>query len=78
MPRLDPPSRPGLLARAAAAFARHRLGRVPKPLDLYAHSPAVVAGVSAYEASLERMRAAPPRLVALAELRAATRVGCPF
>jgi hypothetical protein len=80
MSRIDGigPARAGLLARIAYWLARRRLGRVPGPLRVYAHSNAVLQAVGGFELALERARRVEPRLLALAQLRTGALVGCPF
>lgn len=68
----------GLLARFAYWFSRRRFGRVPEPATVMAHHPWVLVGSGAFELTLERSRLLEERVKALAEIRAATLVGCPF
>ena len=80
MPRVEgiPHERAGWFARVAYWFARRKLGRVPGPVRLYAHSNAVLQAVGSFELAIERARKVDPRLLALAQLRTGTLVGCPF
>lgn len=67
-----------LLARIAYGKSRRRYGRILGPLRVYALSDPVLWGCGQMELALERCRAAPDRISALAQLRVAMRVGCPF
>ena len=78
MPRISPPARPGLLVRAAYRTARRRFGQVPEPLTVWAHSPAILLSVSAFETAVERWHALDTTCKSLAVLRAAQVIGCPW
>jgi len=71
-------ARRGLLVQIARWFARRRFGRVPTPVDTYAHSPALLAAVGGFELAIDRAHRVEPRLRAIAELKVAALVGCPF
>jgi len=73
-----PAARRSLLLRIARWFARRRFGRVPTPVDAYAHSPALLAAVGGFELAIDRADRVDPRLKAIAELKVAALVGCPF
>lgn len=68
----------GRITRAVFAAAKKRVGRVPEPMRLMAHSTAVMWGNAGFELALGRARAAPARLKNLASIKAASLVGCPF
>jgi AhpD family alkylhydroperoxidase len=78
MARIAPPTRPGLLARAAYRTARRRFGKVPEPLTVWAHSPGILVGVSAFEGAVQRWHALDRTCKSLAVLRAAQVIGCPW
>ena len=80
MLRIDgvPPAKAGVLVRVAYRFARRMFGRVPTPLTVTAHHGAIFRGYTAYEFFLGRARLVDARLKALAELKTAALVGCPF
>jgi len=71
-------NRAGLLTRFAYWFSNRRFGKVAEPLAVAAHHPQIFQAYSAYEFMLERARLVEPRLKVLAEIKAATLVGCPF
>src|SRR5206468_2028745 len=73
-----PPARAGLLVRFACRFATRMFGKVPEPLTVAAHHPWIFRGYTGYEFALGRARRVEPRLKALAGLKAAALVGCPF
>jgi hypothetical protein len=73
-----PPERAGFLVRLAYRMAKKRVGEIPEPLTLAAHHPWILRAYGAYEFALERARRVEPKLKALAGLKAAALVGCPF
>jgi len=73
-----PAQRAGLGVRLAYWFTRRQLGRVPEPLAVAAHHPWIFRATSAFEFALQRSRHVDARLKALAALKAAALVGCPF
>jgi hypothetical protein len=66
------------LVRLAYRMARRRVGKVPEPIMVTAHSPWIFRGMGAFELALERARRVDPKLKALAGIKAAALVGCPF
>ncbi len=86
MPRIDPLARErrGLFVRFVDWFSRRKLGKqlgkatAPGPLHIYAHHPGVLMAVGAFEMGAERWSAVPAHLKTLAQVRAATLIGCPF
>ncbi len=73
-----PKRKTGLLGRFAYWFARRRFGKVPEPLTVVAHHAWLSRGYVLFELALDRSRLVDQRLKALAQLKAATLVGCPF
>lgn len=73
-----PPSRTGLLGRYAYRYSRRRFGKVAEPLTVTAHHPQILQAYTAYEFMLGRARLVDARLKALASIKAATLIGCPF
>src|SRR5580704_8375187 len=80
MLRVQPlaPGSAGLLVRLTYWFSRRRLGKVPAPVGIMAHSGWILAAVAGYELAQERARALAPRLKDLANIKVATEVGCRF
>ena len=73
-----PEERAGLFTRFAYWFARRMVGRVPEPMTIQAHAPAILRAVSGFEFFLGRSSLVPKRLKTLAGIKTATLVGCPF
>jgi hypothetical protein len=76
--RAVPADRASLFVRFVSWFTRRRFGKVPEPLTVVAHNPWILRGYAGYEFALERARLVEPRLKALAALKAAALIGCPF
>ncbi len=70
--------RAGLLVRFAYWFSRRRFGKVAEPLTVAAHHRKIFQAYTAYEFLLDKAKLVAPRLKALAELKAAALIGCPF
>jgi AhpD family alkylhydroperoxidase len=68
----------GIVARGAAWYARRMYGKVPEPVLVTAHSPAVLRGYLAYEWELGRARRLDSRLKNLAEMKMAALAGCEY
>jgi hypothetical protein len=68
----------GLVRRLIYFLARRRVGRVPMPVQIHAHHGQLLIGMGSFEDALRRSRRVDGRLKALAQLRAASLVGCPF
>ncbi len=73
-----PAERAGAMTRFSYRYAKRRLGKVPTPLTIVAHSPWIFRGYGAFEFSLERASSVDHKLKALASIKAATLIGCPF
>ena len=73
-----PTERAGLLTRFAYRYSRRRFGKVAEPLTVAAHHRQIFQAYGAYEFMLDRARAVEPRINALASIKAATLIGCPF
>jgi AhpD family alkylhydroperoxidase len=76
MARIDPPERPGALARLTAWYARRKYGRNLTPADVWSHTPGILVGYGAMELAFERSRRLDPKLRLLAELKTSTVAGC--
>lgn len=59
-------------------LTRRRLGRLITPVQVTAHHPAILWGYGQMEQSQAAAKLVSHRLKALAELRVATLIGCPF
>ena len=68
----------GLMTRVAYWFTKRSFGRVMEPVKVTAHSPRLLRGVGQMEMAQAKLKSVDPVLVALAEIKVATMVGCPF
>jgi AhpD family alkylhydroperoxidase len=73
-----PAPRRSLFTRLVRWFGRRKFGRDLAPIDVYAHSGPLLAASGCFELAIERAHAVDPKLRALAELKTAAIVGCPF
>ncbi len=79
MARLEGVDRPGLsFARLVFFMVRRKIGRVVRPIRLHALSPRNLRGYAMMEGAQESANGVPRQLKKLAQVRVATRVGCPF
>lgn len=80
MARIDgvPEGKASPAVRFAYWLARRRFGKVPEPLTVVAHHSRLSKGYAAFELALDRSRLVDERLKALAQLKAAALIGCPF
>lgn len=79
MSRITGVERPGV-SFAALVFAavRRRFGRVVRPLRIHALNAPVLRGYAFMEAGQDAAKSVPLNLKKLAQVRTATRIGCPF
>jgi len=68
----------GLLTRGVFSGAKRVAGQVPEPLRIMAHSKPVMWADAIFELALQRAHSVPPRLKALAGIKAAALIGCVF
>ena len=73
-----PARRAGIMQRCAYWYARRQVGKVPEPMTVKAHHRWIFRGYGAYEFALERSRHVDEKIKALASLKTAALVGCPF
>jgi hypothetical protein len=76
---------PGVEAHQAGVFTRllywmtrRKVGRVIMPFKVTAHQPRLLLAVGGMEMGQQALRTFDAKLKALAEIKAATLVGCPF
>ena len=67
-----------LLTRGLYHAVRGKLGRVPEPLRITAHQGRLLVAVGDMEMAQEAMHSVDPVVKSLAEIKAATLIGCPF
>jgi hypothetical protein len=68
----------GLVTRGVYRATERMLRRVPEPLRIMAHSKPVMWADVMFELALQRAHSVPPRLKALAGIKAAAMIGCVF
>ena len=73
-----PTTKASLFTKIAYWFSKRRVGKIMEPLAVTAHHPTILRGYGAYEFYLDRARLVDARLKALASLKAAALIGCPF
>lgn len=78
MARIEGVIRPGIIARLAFFFTRRKVGRVVRPMWIFALSTPCLLGFGQMELALDRARRVPLGLKRLVQIRVATRIGCPF
>jgi hypothetical protein len=68
----------GLFTRIAYALTKRKVGRVVKPVQIMAHHTRLLWGDAQMELSMAASHLVDAALKDLAQLRAATLIGCPF
>jgi hypothetical protein len=68
----------GLFVRLAYWFSKRKVGKVADPLKVMGHHAWVSFGYGMFEMASERALLVDPKLKDLAQIKAATLVGCPF
>lgn len=72
------PSEAGLFTRLVYWLTKRRLGRVIQPLKITAHQPRLLRAIGEMELGQRALHSVDPKLKALAEIKAALLIGCPF
>lgn len=67
-----------LFTRAIYSAVRRKIGRVPEPMRITAHQPRLLAALGAMEMAQDAIHTVDPALKALAEIKTAVLIGCPF
>ncbi len=57
---------------------KRKLGRVPEPVRITAHQQGLLAALGGMEMAQEKMRTVDPVVKALAGIKTAMLIGCPF
>ena len=80
MPRIQgvEPKKAGLFVRIAYFMTRRRLGRVIMPIKIKAHHPRLLRALAHMELGQEAVKTVPAQLKALAQVKVAMMIGCPF
>ncbi len=72
------PKEAGLFTRIAYFMTKRRLGRVIMPIKINAHHPRLLRALAHMELGQEAAKTVPAQLKALAQVKAAMMIGCPF
>jgi hypothetical protein len=72
------PGKAPLLTRLLYWLTKRKYGRVMESIKITAHSPRLLRGVARMEMTQAALKSIDPALVALAEIKVATLIGCPF
>lgn len=67
-----------LLARIAFLMTRRKVGRVVMPVRIHALHTPILYGYGQMEMAQEKAKRVPTAVKALAQVRIAMRIGCPF
>lgn len=67
-----------VITRTIYGGVRRKLGRVPEPMRITAHQPRLLAALGGMEMAQEAMRSVDPAIEALAGIKTAMLIGCPF
>ena len=78
MARIEAAPKPGLFSRVAYWGSRRHFGKVAEPLTVAAHHGSIFFGNAMFHLALVRARRVDAKLKALAGVKVATLVGCPF
>ncbi len=76
--RIGRPARRGLVVRVIHFLTRRKIGKVPTPMQVMAHQPALLMGYARLELAHMKMSRVPGSLKALASIRTSTLLGCPY
>jgi hypothetical protein len=68
----------GLFTRSLYAAVRRKLGHVPEPMRLTAHQPRLLAALTDMEMAQAALHSVDPVVKALAGIKTAMLIGCPF
>ena len=71
-------SESGPFVRFVYWMVKRKIGRVVLPIKVTAHLPRLLRGVVEMEQAQAAVRTIEPKLKALAGIKAATLIGCPF
>jgi hypothetical protein len=67
-----------VFTRAVYGAVERKMGRVPEPMRIAAHQSRLLGAVSGMEMAQEGMRSVDPVVKALADIKTAMLIGCPF
>lgn len=72
------PAKAGLIGRMIYWAVKRKIGRVVEPIRITAHHPALLRALAHMEQAQAGADTVPGPLKALASLKVATMIGCPF
>ncbi len=72
------PKEAGLFTRIAYFMTKRRLGRVIMPIKINAHHPRLLRALAHMELGQEAAKTVSAQLKALAQVKVAMMIGCPF
>ena len=72
------PRETGWFAKTVFWYSKRKFGRVMEVLRITAHSPKVLRGTVDMEKAQAALKSVDPALTAVAEIKVATLIGCPF
>ncbi len=72
------PREGGLFVRLAYFMTKRKVGRVVTPIKIVAHHPRLLRALAHMELGQGAAKMVSPQLKALAQLKVATLIGCPF
>lgn len=72
------PGDAGWFARFAYFMTRRKIGRLVEPIKITAHHPRLLRALAHMEMGQEAARTVPVTLKALAQVKVAMMIGCPF
>jgi alkylhydroperoxidase/carboxymuconolactone decarboxylase family protein YurZ len=73
-----PKNKAGIIARISYWWTNRLLGKIPEPMKIAAHHTKLFTANLIFESVLMKSRTLQERLKALAALKVATLIGCPF
>ena len=72
------PKEASLFTRIAYFMTKRKLGRVIMPIKIKAHHPRLLRALAHMELGQEAAKTVPAQLKALAQVKVAMMIGCPF
>ena len=66
------------LTRFVYWMTKRKLGHIVEPVKVSAHQPRLLLGMGQMEMGQQALKSVEPKLKALAEIKAALLIGCPF
>ncbi len=67
-----------VFTRFVYSMVRRKIGSIPEPMRITAHQPKLLAALAGMEVAQEGLRTVDPVVKALAGIKTAMMIGCPF